>query len=261
MRECGKKRGDCRLVTLLTDFGDYYPGVMKGVILKHLPDLKIVDITHSVEPQNVLQGSFLLYNSYRFFPPSIHIAVVDPGVGGKRDAILLECKNHVFVGPDNGILYSSAAEDGIETIWKIKEEKIDMEVSSTFHGRDVFAPAIYHYLKGEIEEIAEKKKSIVEMDIFKCEIKEDRVRCRVIFIDRFGNAVTNLRKEIINELNPKAFYVSSQKFPLVKSYSDVDRGEPLSIIGSFNSLELSIREGNASEKFNLKSGLIELGFE
>jgi S-adenosylmethionine hydrolase len=259
--ERGRKGRTHRIVTLLTDFGDYYPGVMKGVMLKRMPDLRIVDITHSVEPQNVLQGAFLLYNSYRFFPPSIHIAVVDPGVGGKRDAILIESKNHVFVGPDNGILHSSAAEDGIEAIWKIKEEKIDMEISSTFHGRDVFAPAVCHYLNGEIEEIAEKKKDMVEMDIFECEIKGDRIRCRVIFTDRFGNAVTNLRKEIISKLNPKAFYVSGQKFPLVKSYSDVDRGEPLSIIGSFNSLELSIREGNASEEFNLKNGLIELEFE
>jgi len=261
MQEVGEKKGVHKLVTLITDFGDYYPGVMKGIILKHIPDLRIIDITHSVEPQNVLQGAFLLYNSYRYFPPSIHVAVVDPGVGGRRDAILVECKNHVFVAPDNGILYPSAAEDRMENIWKIREEKIDMEISSTFHGRDVFAPAVCHYIKGEIEEIAEKKKNIVEMDIFDCEIEESRIKCRIIFIDRFGNAITNLRKEIINELNPKAFYMAGQKFPLVKSYSDVGKGSPLSIIGSFNSLELSIREGNASEKFNLRSGLTELEFE
>ncbi|HID42657.1 MAG TPA: hypothetical protein EYP30_02595 [Archaeoglobaceae archaeon] len=250
-----------KLITMLTDFGDYYPGVMKGVILKFIPDIKIIDITHSVEPQNVLQGAFLLYNSYRFFPSAIHMAIVDPGVGSRRDAIVVECRNHVFIGPDNGILFSSAKEDGIERIWKINEERVDMEISNTFHGRDVFAPAVCYYLRGKIKEIAEKKKSIVETDIFNCEVRENKIKCRIIFTDKFGNAVTNIGKEILDELNPKAFYVSGQKFPLVKSYSDVDKGEALSIVGSFNSLELSVREGKASEKFSLRSGLIELEFE
>lgn len=257
MKESGRRRG-YKVVTLLTDFGDYYPGVMKGVILKKLPDLKIIDITHSVEPQNVLQGAFLLYHSYRYFPPSIHAAIIDPGVGGERDAVVVECKNHVFVAPDNGIIYPSAVEDGIEKIWKINEEKINMKISNTFHGRDVFAPAVCHYIRGEINEIAEKKEKIIELDLFDCKIEENRIKCRIIFIDRFGNAVTNLQDKTVNELNPKAFYISGKKLPLVKSYSDVGKGSPLSIIGSFDTLELSVREGNACEEFNLRSGWIEL---
>jgi S-adenosylmethionine hydrolase len=97
------------IITLLTDFGDFYPGVMKGVIYSLAPEARIVDITHSIEPQNVFQGAFLLYHSYRYFRNAIHVAVVDPGVGGKRRAIAVKTRNHYFVGPDNGILYPSAA--------------------------------------------------------------------------------------------------------------------------------------------------------
>jgi len=91
-----------KVVTLLTDFGDFYPGVMKGVILSLYPEARIVDITHSIEPQNVFQGAFLLYHSYRYFRNAVHVAVVDPGVGTERRAVLIEGKNHTFIGPDNG---------------------------------------------------------------------------------------------------------------------------------------------------------------
>jgi S-adenosylmethionine hydrolase len=111
------------IITLLTDFGDFYPGVMKGVILKINPKAIVIDISHSVEPQNVFQGAFLLYNAYKFFPNAVHIAVVDPGVGGKRKALAFECRNHMFIAPDNGIAYPSAREDGIERIWIVDEVK------------------------------------------------------------------------------------------------------------------------------------------
>jgi hypothetical protein len=251
-----------KLITLLTDFDDFYPGVMKGVILNLLPDARIVDIAHSIEPQNVLQGAFLLLNSYSFFPQAIHIAVVDPGVGSKRKALVVECNDHIFIGPDNGILYPACIEAGIERIWRIKEREVAREVgelSKTFHGRDVFAPAAAYAAMEKIKEIAEPHSKIEKLNIFDWRIEDDEITCNVIFIDRFGNAITNLRKDAVEELNPKGFYIDETKFPLVESYSDVGVGMQLAIFGSFNTLELSVRNGNASKKFGIKSGLIKLG--
>jgi S-adenosylmethionine hydrolase len=247
-------------ITLLTDFGDFYPGVMKGVILKICPNATIVDISHSVEPQNVHQGAFLLYHSYRFFPNAVHVAVVDPGVGSSRKAIAIECNNHIFIGPDNGVLYPSASDDGMRRVWVIDESKtskITGVLSSTFHGRDVFAPASAYAVFGKLEEVAEPYDGeIRKLDLFDYEIEGDKIRCRIIFIDRFGNAVTNVRAEDIGDA--KGFYINGVEFPLVNTYSNVGIGEPLALIGSFETLELSVRNGNASEKFNLKSGEIEL---
>lgn len=254
-----------QLVTLLTDFGDYYPGVMKGVVLNDSPQVNVVDIAHSVEPQNVYQGAFLLLNSYRFFPPCIHIAVVDPGVGSKRRAIIVECEQYSFIGPDNGILYPACSESGIKRIWRIDENKVaqsrstEGEMSATFHGRDVFAPAASCVISGRTEEITEEIEDMQRLHIFDYRVGGNEISCRVLFVDRFGNAVTNLKREAVDQLNPKVFNIGKQKFPLVDSYSDVEKHSPLSVIGSFGTLELSIREGNASEQFGLKSGLLKLG--
>ncbi len=256
--------GNMNLITLLTDFGDYYSGVMKGVLLKNSPQVNLVDITHSVESQNVFQGAFLLLNSYRFFPPCIHVAVVDPGVGSERRAIVVECDRYTFIGPDNGILYPACRESGIKRIWRIEEDKVAHnqgldKISTTFHGRDIFAPAVSYVINDRIEDIAEEVEDIQPVEIFDYRFEGREIRCRVLFLDRFGNAVTNLKSEVVEELNPKVFNVGKQNFPLVDSYSDVDKGSPLSVIGSFDTLELSIREGNASRDFSLRSGWLKLG--
>lgn len=241
-----------KVVSLLTDFGDFYPGVMKGVILSLAPEARIVDITHSVEPQNILQGAFLLYHSFRYFRNAVHVAVVDPGVGSERRALVIEGKNHFFVGPDNGILYPSAAEDGIKAAYFIKEEISELvgELSSTFHGRDIFAPAAAMVVRGDytyFEEI--EKEKLEKLELFDCSIMGNKVRCRVVYVDRFGNVVTNLR-----EVKGKGFYFRGVEFPFVKTYSDVDVGKPLSLIGSFGTLELSVREGSAAEMLGIKRG-------
>ncbi len=248
-----------KIVTLLTDFGDFYPGVMKGVILGLCPNARIVDITHSVEPQNIYQGAFLLYHSYKYFLNAVHVAVVDPGVGTDRKAIILECRNHVFVGPDNGILIPSAKENGIERVWVIDEEKaskVTGTLSSTFHGRDVFAPSAGYACLGRIEEIAEPYDGeLVEFEIYDYEIDGEWIGCRVIFVDRFGNAITNVRAEDVK--NAKGFYVRNTFVPFVKSYSMVKEGEPLALIGSFDTLEFSVRNGNFSKIFGVRSGTFE----
>jgi len=248
-----------KVVTLLTDFGDFYPGVMKGVILGICPNARIVDITHSVERQNVYQGAFLLYHSYRYFLNAVHVAVVDPGVGTDRKALILECRDHVFIGPDNGILIPSAKENGIERVWvidEVKASKVTGTLSSTFHGRDVFAPSAGYACLGRIEEIAEPYDGkLVEIELYDYEVKENDVRCRVIFVDRFGNAITNLKGEEVR--GAKGFYVHDVYVPLVRNYSDVKEGEPLALIGSFDTLEFSVRNGSFAERFGVRSGTLK----
>lgn len=245
------------LVTLLTDFGEFYPGVMKGVILSLAPEARIVDITHSVEPQNVFQGAFLLYHSYRFFKNALHVAVVDPGVGGKRRAIVVETKHHRFVAPDNGIVYPAASEDHIVRIFEIdtKISELVGELSATFHGRDIFAPATALLLKGDLRyfrEIDEMKK----LNIFEHSLSENRVCGTIAFVDRFGNIVTNIPAKAVR--GAKGFIFHGVEFPMVKCYEEVKIGEPLALIGSFGTLELSLREKNASEFLKIRRGKIEL---
>ncbi len=245
-------------ITLLTDFGDFYPGVMKGVILKINPNVKIVDISHSVEPQNVLQAAFLLANYHRFFEKTVHVAIVDPGVGSKREAIIVEAEN-AFVAPNNGIL---TCIDKKAKFWKVDERKtakFTKTLSSTFHGRDVFAPTAALVTLDRIEEIAEPfKGEIIRLDLFKPEVEGESIKCNAAYIDRFGNIVTDLKREFVEEINPKGFYIKNVYFPLVEKYVDVSLHEPLALIGSFNTLEFSIRNGNASEMLGIKSGKLYL---
>ena len=241
-----------KVVTLLTDFGEFYPGVMKGVILSLSPEARIADITHAIEPQNVLQGAFLLYHSYRYFRNAVHVAVVDPGVGTERGAVVIKGRNHFFIGPDNGILYPSAAEDGIVAVYSISKEISTLvgELSSTFHGRDIFAPAAAMVVREDYTYFREiDKEGLKRLELFDYTFSDNKVRCRVIYVDRFGNLVTNLR-----DVRGKGFYFRGVEFPLVKTYSDVNVGEPLSLIGSFGTLELSIREGSAAEMLGIKRG-------
>jgi len=250
------------IVTLITDFGEFYQGIIKGIILNHIKDATIIDISHSVESQNVYQGAFLLYNSYKFFPKgTIHFAIVDPEVGSKRDAIIVETNNYFFVGPDNGILYPSCAEDGIIKIWKIKEKVIGKKVSYTFHGRDVFAPSVKFIVNRNLSSICEEKKDMKKINIFDCKLNGNLIKCRIIYIDKFGNLITNVRKNDILKTGVRYIKFKNIKIPFVKTYSDVNVGDPLALIGSFNTLEISIREGSAKDFFKAVCSEIELLLE
>ena len=244
-----------RTITLVTDFGDFYPGVMKGVILKLAQNVNIVDITHNIESQNVFQGAFILYHAFHFFGKnSIHLAIVDPGVGGFRKAIAIKTRNYIFISPDNGISYPSASKDGIEEVFEIDRSISDLvgERSKTFHGRDIFAPAAAMAAKSKFEKYFTPITKIKKLDLFKINFYKSKIKCRVAYIDKFGNLITNLRKEYIKGV--KAFYLNDVKFPYVGKYSDVRIGEPLALVGSFNTLELSVREGDAAKLLGIKSG-------
>lgn len=245
------------LVTMITDFGDFYPGVMKGVILSLAPEAKIIDITHSVDSQNVFQGAFLLYHSYRFFRNAIHVAVVDPGVGGERNALVIKTKNHFFVAPDNGIAYPSASEDGIIEIYEIDDKISELvgELSTTFHGRDIFAPAVALLLKGDFSYFR-RIEHIEPLDLFDYSFEGKNLRARIVYVDKFGNLITNVPAKVLKVA--KGFNFLGVNFPMVRTYSDVPVGKPLALIGSFGTLELSVREGSAKKLLGIGHGIVEL---
>ncbi len=250
------------VIALLTDFGEFYPGVMKGVISK-VSSAEIVDITHSVSPQNIVEGAFLLYSSHRYFPENtVFVSVVDPGVGGKRRAIAVKTRNYWFISPDNGLVYPSASENGIEEVYLIKDSisEISGVLSSTFHGRDIFAPAGALIHEGRIREkyFQRVEPKIAKLELFDSRIEGREIFCKVLYIDRFGNVVTNLRREDLEDVDPERVVLDGTEIPVVERYEDVDVGDVLALFGSFETLELSVREGSFSEKYNVRHGELRL---
>ncbi len=253
-------------ITLITDFGSFYPGVVKCVIHSTLKCLnhkaEVIDVCHDVEPFNVFHGAFLLYNYYKYIN-AVHCAIVDPTVGGERKAIAVVCEKCAFVGPDNGILYPAAKEAGIRKIYEIRGafeflstcvgEKL--KLSTTFHGRDVFAPAASIVAAGKIEEFGEELKEMKELDLFDFKVDDELVECRIVFNDRFGNAVTNVKSDLLEGVT--GVEVKGIYFPLVKRIPDVEVGETFAIVGSFSTLELCVREGSAKE-LGFKTGKIKI---
>lgn len=185
------------LITLITDFGtkDEYVGVMKGVILSKNPEAKIIDITHEIEPFSVEEAAMIIERAYRYFPEkTVHIAVVDPGVGGKRKEIIVHAQGHFFVGPDNGIFSFPLKKSKDVMVWEIRREKLGVnEISSTFHGRDIFAPSAALLSIGvHPSEIGRPIKEFIIIEALFPSQRRDEIRGKVVYFDRFGNAVTNI---------------------------------------------------------------------
>lgn len=239
------------IVTFLTDFGldDNFVGVMKGVILGINPDVRIVDITHNVKPQDITGAAFLLKSSYKFFPKgTIHLVVVDPGVGSRRKAIIVKTKDYIFVGPDNGVLSLALKECRIEKIINITNKKYFLKpVSNTFHGRDVFAPVSGLLSKGDaIGRFGERIKEYKRLEIPKPTLSEGEI----IYIDHFGNLVTNIGKAIIKKIQFKGVSINK----INTGYMETKKGHPLAIFGSSGNLEISVNQGSAKKYFHAKIG-------
>lgn len=249
------------VVTLLTDFGleDNFVGVMKGVILGINPRVRIVDITHNIKPQDIVGAAFLLRSSYKYFPKgSIHLVVVDPTVGSKRRAIIAKTKDYVFIGPDNGVL-SLALKDCKKIIHVTNSKYFLKPVSNTFHGRDIFAP-VAGYLSKVIppEKFGKEIKRYRKLDIPAVKKDKDKLVGRVIYIDHFGNLITNIEKEIFDSfIDRNRFRIQFKGVSFSKineSYARAQKGRALTIFGSFNNLEISINQGNAKLYFKAKIG-------
>ncbi|MEM3673492.1 MAG: SAM-dependent chlorinase/fluorinase [Candidatus Bathyarchaeia archaeon] len=252
------------IITLTTDFGlrDPYVAEMKAVILGICPNATIVDISHEIEKFNVKMGAFILASAAPYFPKgTIHVAVVDPGVGTKRKPILIETEQCFYIGPDNGVLALAATKQCIKHIYEIANSKLMLpKISNTFHGRDVFAPAAAHLANGTSPaDFGPQTHDIAIPEFAKVVIKQNSLIGEVLHIDGFGNIITNFSKEDFEKLGDKEVVEVRLKnvdlrLKVCKAYSEVEPQKPLAIIGSHNFLEISVNQGNAAKTFKAKIG-------
>jgi S-adenosylmethionine hydrolase len=253
-----------KIMTFLSDFGSKssYVSQMKGIALS-MVEATLVDISHEITPHNISEGAFVLKTSVPYFPVgTVHVAIVDPGVGGNRRGIVVTTNTHILVGPDNGLLIPVARELGNFTVYEIKNQKLMLgNVSNTFHGRDLFTPVAAHILNGVyFDEIGPIIKDYVDLNFGVPEIKDKSITCQVIYIDRFGNIITNIEEEQIKsflEYDKEIMIFKGRKkikLPIVKTYGSVKKGKILATIGSNSHLEISVNQGNASKLLNVKPG-------
>ncbi|MCL5991781.1 MAG: SAM-dependent chlorinase/fluorinase [Bacteroidetes bacterium] len=261
------------LIVLLSDFGesDIYSGVVKGVISSICSNAHIIDLTHNILPQNIKQAAFLLKNTLQYFAPgTIFVCIVDPGVGSERKSIILKTSDKYFIAPDNGLLSYIISDDEYEIYELSNSELFLKNISCTFHGRDVFAPVAAKLANGvDIKKSGNqiKLKDIVTIPppLFQKEAIHTWLG-EVIYYDSFGNIITSLEaKEIdaaFDNIQDDKIITEGWRFEIAnhiikglkKTYSCAKAGELLAYIGSFGYIEFGIRNGNAAQTLNIKSG-------
>ncbi len=255
------------IITLLTDFGleDHFVAVMKGVILTIHPDVEIFDICHNIHPHDIFQAAYLLKSSYRYFPSgSIHVVVVDPGVGTKRKPIIASSEKGFFIAPDNGVLSYIYAEAQVSEVREITADHYFIKPrSGTFDGRDVFAPVAAWLSKGVGlpsfgEPLSEYKKFELPQPVV---VQEGILRCKIVYVDRFGNLITNLSrerfKECLNASKQRRFALRVGDHTVTKishSYAEGEKYQIIALFGSTGCLELGVNKGNAAKFTSLGTG-------
>lgn len=251
-------------ITLTTDFSeDMFAGVMKGVIANINPDARVIDITHGLKLGDIRSGAFVLMASCGYFPRgTIHVVVVDPGVGPSRRIVCAQTKDYIFLAPDNGILSWALTRHEPLEMRAVEKEKFFLdEVSMTFHGRDIFAPVAAHLSLGiKPNELGPE---IDPGDVVSIEFPEPwlddggELQGEVLYIDRFGNCITNITRDDLGKLDPAKVRISSETLNVEgihRSYSDVHPGTEVAVIGSTGFLEIAVSGGNASMRFGLRTG-------
>ncbi|MHA2313702.1 MAG: SAM hydrolase/SAM-dependent halogenase family protein [Candidatus Hermodarchaeia archaeon] len=250
------------IITLLTDFGlkDVYVSAMKAVILTIVPSVFLVDISHGISRHSIRQGAFLLSLVSSYFPKgTIHLVVIDPGVGTSRRRIAIKGKRYLYVGPDNGVLLPAAKKDGIEKVVEIKSARFILPNASTsFEGRDIFAPvAAYLVNSVPLEELGPEIYNPIDLRILEPDVTGDRIVGLVFHIDWFGNLITNLPKRLLKTLNVSAggFFevivgTVAKTMRFCSVYAEVPTNAPLLIMSSGGFLEVSVNQGSARSLFN-----------
>jgi S-adenosylmethionine hydrolase len=248
------------IVALLSDFGtqDHYVGVMKGAVLSVCPDAQLVDLVHDLEPHDVRTGSFVLSAAVEAFPAgTVFLAVVDPGVGTSRRALVVQTEAHRFVAPDNGLLTHILADHHAARVHAITNAGLfRFHVSPTFHGRDVFGPVAGHLARGmpieEVGPVAEDPQRLTLPAVRRR--SKDEWDGEVVYVDRFGNLTTNVSDRELSELlsnfggdpTEVVVVVEGAVLPLVRTYGEVAEGEPCALVGSSRRLEIAIHGGSAA---------------
>jgi len=237
------------MIVLMTDFGESeYVGVMKGVVHTISPTTEVVDLTHTIAPQSVKEGAWVLLQSYRFFPyNSIFVCVVDPGVGTERDAVIVDTKNYVFIGPDNGLIHPAAQSDGVKQIFSLN---VDDNVSATFHGRDVFAKTAAYVAKGVSGKYIGPYKPKLDVEI---EFHLDGREGEVVRIDRFGNIITNISPLELGVMTLR-FGSTEREILHSRKYAEGPDDDIFAVTGSSNTLEITAKNACASDKLQASIG-------
>jgi S-adenosylmethionine hydrolase len=254
-------------IAILTDFGyrDHYVGAMKGVIATIAPQARVIDVTHGIPAQSLMAGAIALRECWRYFPAgTIFLAVVDPGVGTSRLPIAVETRAGVrFVAPDNGLVWLAAEQAGFKRAVELRSERYRLSrVSSTFHGRDIFAPAAAHLWRGRrLDAMGPALTKIERLSIDEPSVRGRRMTGAVIYVDGFGNLVTNIGREALSRFESgfpggRLSVRIGRGAPLgiVNAYGDAPIGAPLATFGSFELLEIAIRDGSAAGFFNAAEG-------
>jgi S-adenosylmethionine hydrolase len=237
------------IITLLSDFGSLYPAEMKGAILSRARDVTLVDLAHDIPPQNVRAGAFVLMAAARHFPKgTVHLAVVDPGVGTDRLGLVAESGGHLFVGPDNGLLIPAARSLGRPEVWMI-DPSFAEGAAPTFAGRDVFAPAAAMLACGARPESFGPRVEPVALDFGRAKRFGERIEAEVIYVDGFGNLILNTY-----EIPWDRVEVLGRKLRKVRTYAEAGGVEPLITIGSHEFAEIAVNGGSARDLFGLSSG-------
>jgi S-adenosylmethionine hydrolase len=249
------------IITLLTDFStkDPYVASMKGVILNINPHCTLVDITHEVRPHDIEEGAFILANTYSYFPKgTIHLSIVDPGVGGRRKPILLVTQNYFFIGPDDGLFTLVAQREKVKQVVVLTKQKYFLpKVSKTFHGRDLFAPVAAHLSLGiKPDAFGYRINSIEEIGFQNPILKGGKLSGEIVHIDTFGNLVSNVDKEkLFRFIKDRSFVIRAGGKvirDLKKGYWEGKKGKLIALLGSSGLLEISVREGSAEKMLKVK---------
>ena len=248
-------------ITLTTDFGtrDWFVGTMKGVILGIHARANVVDLTHEIPPGDIRAGAFVLMAACRYFPKgTVHVVVVDPGVGSRRRAIAVRTSNGIFVGPDNGVLSWALQRERIHTIRLLENPKYFLEpVSRTFHGRDIFAPVAAHLSRGlAVSRLGRELNDFVRLPWPETTKQGGNIQGEIIHIDRFGNAITNIAEELVSGGTPATCELKGRKVrcPLAEFYGAVPANHPVAVMGSSGFLEIAVNGGSIARRFGLKIG-------
>lgn len=255
-----------RIITLLTDFGlkDPFAGIMKGVIYGINPDAILVDITHDVRPHDILEAALILGSAYHYFPRgTIHLVVVDPGVGSLRRPVLAETKDYCFVAPDNGVLSRIYSDSGFKRVVEITSKEFFLEeVSRTFHGRDIFAPVASWLSKGkEISAFGKEIEDFVKIPIPEPKtLDSHRIKGEIIYVDSFGNLVSNITQSLYDKKAPpsaKGIVINTGPFEIrtiVRSYLEGEKEKASALFNSWGHLEIFVPLKSACKTLNMGKG-------
>jgi S-adenosylmethionine hydrolase len=257
------------VITLLTDFGtdDEYVGLMKGVILSINSAVTIVDLSHRIDRHDIVQAAFAIRSSYSYFPQgTVHLIVVDPGVGTERNLLVLKLGSHFFIAPDNGVLSLLCSDKKVSSLNLITNPKyFKASISSTFHGRDIIAPVGAHIASGvDINELGPETdaQSIMYLDGLRARCtKNSELHGKVIAIDHFGNLITNIHSDQLTQCLPGAAFDklrikmgSNVIEGLAQTYANVRSDLPVAVIGSRGYLEIVVKQGHAAKRLNAVKG-------